>query len=100
MQRYPSGKSIAKGTRGKPGFLNPAQVINAWHAVRGFKRSSAACQAFNPSLPSNGYHYVIDVDGQIFTGRSPDEVSAHVQGFGSESLGVCLAGGAENLPWL
>ncbi len=91
----PSGKSIAKGTPGKPGFLNAAQVINAWHAVRGFKRSSAACQAFNPSLPSIGYHFVIDVDGQIFPGRSLDEVGAHVQGFNANSLGICLVGGVE-----
>jgi len=90
-----SGKRIDRGTPGKPGYLNAAQVINSWHAVRGFKRSTAARQAFNPELPSIGYHYVIDLDGTVLTGRHPDEIGAHAVMFNAHSIGICLVGGAE-----
>lgn len=43
----PSGQSIEKGSPGQLAFMNAAQVINAWHAVRGFKRGATARQGFN-----------------------------------------------------
>ncbi|MGS5089050.1 N-acetylmuramoyl-L-alanine amidase [Hydrogenophaga sp. A37] len=91
----PSGQRIDRGTPGKTGHLSAAQVINSWHAVRGFKRSFAARQAFNPELPSIGYHYVIDLDGTVLTGRHLDEIGAHAVQFNAHSIGICLVGGAE-----
>ena len=91
----PSGKPIARGTPGKPGFLNAAQVMDSWHAARGFMRTSSNRKQFNPGLPSLGYHYVIDLDGAVITGRHPQEVGAHAAQFNAHSLGICLVGGQE-----
>lgn len=91
----PSGKPLTQGTPGKPGFLNAPQVINAWHAARGFKRAPEAVRAFSSSLPSIGYHYVIDLSGEVWSGRDLNEIGAHVSNFNSRSVGICLVGGAE-----
>ena len=40
-----------------------------------------------------GYHYLIDRDGNIATGRSVDQIGAHVQGHNTGTIGVCLIGG-------
>lgn len=69
----------------------PADV-DAWHKQRGFQRTAAWRKRYNPDLSAIGYHYLIGADGQIYTGRHPDEVGAHVQGHNSGSLGVCMAG--------
>ncbi|WP_298434521.1 N-acetylmuramoyl-L-alanine amidase [Geobacter sp.] len=66
--------------------------IDAWHRARGFHRSPRFKTAFNPSLTSIGYHYVIYVDGTVHTGRHPDEVGAHAVGHNHDSLGICLLG--------
>lgn len=42
-----------------------------------------------------GYHFVITRDGVLQTGRSLDEVGAHVAGFNHRSIGICLAGGVK-----
>ncbi len=90
-----SGKPLQQGKPGQVGYLNAAQVINAWHAERGFSRSLAARQAFNPKLPSIGYHYVIDLTGEVYTGRGLEEVGAHAAEFNAASVGICLVGGVE-----
>lgn len=90
-----SGKPLQRGKPGDPGFFNAAQLIDAMHAERGFRRTVAACKAFNPDLPSIGYHFVIDLDGTVRTGRHPDEVGAHARDFNANSLGICLVGGSE-----
>ncbi len=86
----PAGMRLAKGMR------SPAEVIDDWHRARGFARSQPIAKTFNPGLTSIGYHYVIDVDGKIYTGRSELEVGAHAAGFNAESVGVCLVGGASS----
>jgi N-acetylmuramoyl-L-alanine amidase len=91
----PSGISLHQGERGQLGYLNAAQVINARHAVAGHKRSLEARQRFNGSLPSIGFHFVIDTTGEVFAGRAPDEIGAHAPGFDEQSLGICLVGGEE-----
>lgn len=40
-----------------------------------------------------GYHYLIDRDGTIATGRPVDQVGAHVAGHNTGTVGVCLIGG-------
>jgi N-acetyl-anhydromuramyl-L-alanine amidase AmpD len=90
-----SGNPLRQGEPGEPGYLNAPQVINAWHAARGFKRSPAAVRAFSSLLPSIGYHYVIDLTGEVWSGRHLEEVGAHAANFNAHSVGICLVGGAE-----
>jgi N-acetylmuramoyl-L-alanine amidase len=92
-----SGVPLQRGVRGELGFMDCVQIINAWHAARGFKRALPGRVAFNPALPSIGYHYVIDLDGTILAGRHPDEVPAQAAGFNAHALGICLVGGAERV---
>lgn len=66
--------------------------IDDWHKERGFQRGDEARKAFNPSLTSIGYHFVIYVDGSLHTGRSIAEIGAHVEGWNSHSVGICLIG--------
>lgn len=40
-----------------------------------------------------GYHIVIPRDGTIQIGRPLDYIGAHVEGFNSSSIGICLVGG-------
>lgn len=42
-----------------------------------------------------GYHYVIRRSGVIEKGRPENKSGAHVQGFNSHALGICLAGGVD-----
>lgn len=42
-----------------------------------------------------GYHYVIRENGTIEKGRADDVIGAHVQGWNSNSLGICLVGGLD-----
>ena len=56
-----------------------AKMIDRWHRTRGFAKI--------------GYHYVIKRDGTVETGRTEDEVGAHVEGKNTGNLGVCLSGG-------
>ena len=90
----PSGRWLA-GRRGAPGFREAGDVIDGWHAARGFQRSAEAMARYNANRPHIGYHFVIDIDGGIEPGRGLIEVGAHVEGCNSASVGVCLVGGAE-----
>ena len=91
----PSGKPLRQGEPGKPNYLNAPRVIDSWHAARGFKRVPEAVRALSSSLPSIGYHYVIDLSGEVWTGRGLEEVGAHAANFNAHSIGICLVGGAE-----
>lgn len=42
-----------------------------------------------------GYHFVIRRDGRVETGRPVDAIGAHVEGYNSTSVGICLAGGVD-----
>ena len=46
----------------------------------------------NPALKSIGYHYIINVDGIVSTGRGIEEIGAHAYGHNQESIGICLIG--------
>jgi len=69
-----------------------ATAIDAMHSIRGFKRNRDAISKFNPSMRSIGYHYVIELDGNIAFGRALEEVGAHVHGSNANSIGVCMIG--------
>ncbi|AKO45047.1 N-acetylmuramoyl-L-alanine amidase [[Haemophilus] ducreyi] len=82
-----NGKSLKQADK------TSAQVLDGWHKQRGFKRTTSAIKAFNSHLTSLGYHFVIDIDGKIETGRQVGEIGAHVKGHNSNSVGICLIGG-------
>lgn len=88
----PNGDSLFRGSFGTPGCITPVQTIDGWHQSRGFHRSPANRQRFNPSLVAIGYHYVVQLDGAVATGRHEDEVGAHVAGFNQKSIGICMIG--------
>ena len=50
-----------------------AQRIDDWHKVRSFQRLAGNYKAFNPHLQHIGYHFVIDTDGTVETGRKEGE---------------------------
>lgn len=68
-----NGKSL------KTNNQSAAQVIDGWHKDRGYSRI--------------GYHFVIDTDGTVETGRKVGEIGAHVKGNNRNSVGICLVGG-------
>ncbi|WP_288843434.1 N-acetylmuramoyl-L-alanine amidase [uncultured Deefgea sp.] len=82
-----NGKRLGDGKR-----KTAAGCIDVWHSARGFKRAASARAIFNPTLFAVGYHFVIDTDGTKETGRSLDEIGAHVAGHNTNSVGVCLVG--------
>lgn len=63
----------------KPSMDIGANEIRKWHKERGWS--------------DIGYHFVIKRDGTIEDGRPVYAVGAHVQGWNSRSVGVCLVGG-------
>ena len=66
--------------------------IDAMHKVRGFKRDRQAARNLNPDLKYVGYHFVIETDGSIKSGRGIEEIGAHVQGSNAKSIGICMIG--------
>lgn len=42
-----------------------------------------------------GYHYVIELDGSVRTGRPLIRAGAHVQGRNANSIGICYVGGTD-----
>lgn len=82
-----NGKSLRTSTQ------TAAQRIDDWHKARGYKRTEWRAKQFNPHLKHIGYHFVIDTDGTVETGRAIGEVGAHVKGYNTGSVGICLVGG-------
>lgn len=56
--------------------------IDRWHKQRGWS--------------GIGYHWVIKRDGTIEDGRPVNKVGAHVKGYNTGSLGLCMVGGVNN----
>lgn len=87
-----NGVSLFQGKAEDRTLRSPAQVIDGWHAKRGFKRAQAWRDIINPTLGSIGYHYVVDTGGTIESGRHLDEVGAHCLGHNRQSVGICMVG--------
>ncbi len=62
-----------------PGMDLTVDMIDRWHKAKGWD--------------GIGYHYLVKADGNVLEGRQEDEVGAHVKGFNSVSVGICLEGG-------
>lgn len=56
-----------------------AADIDRWHRQRGFA--------------GIGYHYVIGLDGKVWSGRSVEKAGAHCVGHNTGSIGVVYVGG-------
>jgi len=56
-----------------------AKEIRKWHKDKGWI--------------DIGYHFVIRRNGVVEKGRPVDDIGAHVAGYNSNSVGVCLVGG-------
>lgn len=56
-----------------------ASEIDRWHRDRGWN--------------GIGYHFVVKRDGVVEAGRPVERAGAHVSGFNSTTIGVCLVGG-------
>lgn len=65
----------------KEGQNFKAKDIDTWHEQRGFK--------------GIGYHYVIDLDGTVETGRPEEETGAHCLNHNARSIGICYVGGLD-----
>ena len=80
-----------------------AEIIDEWHAKRGFQRRDAFAK--DSHLKHIGYHYLIENgegnptdpydrnrDGMVVPCRNEKEPGAHAWGLNGRSLGVCLIG--------
>lgn len=56
--------------------------IRQWHLARGWR--------------DVGYHYVIRRDGTLECGRPENQTGAHVGGYNTGNIGVCMAGGVKD----
>ena len=82
----PNGKRLGNARQ------TAAQRIDDMHARRGFARRPWHINAFNPHLRAIGYHYIIDTDGTLESGRAEGETGAHVKGYNTGSIGICMVG--------
>lgn len=55
--------------------------IRRWHVEKGWS--------------DIGYHYVIELDGKVQTGRPLARAGAHVKGHNHDSIGICYVGGLD-----
>ena len=55
--------------------------IRKWHLARGFS--------------DIGYHFYIDLYGEIHKGRDINKIGAHCKGHNRNSIGICYCGGVE-----
>ena len=55
--------------------------IRKWHLARGFSEI--------------GYHFYIDLYGEIHKGRDINKIGAHCKGHNRNSIGICYCGGVE-----
>lgn len=63
----------------KPTLDIGRQQIREWHLSKGWA--------------DIGYSLVVRRNGLLEMGRHPDDIGAHVAGFNSTSVGICLVGG-------
>ncbi len=56
--------------------------IRSWHKAQGWS--------------DIGYHFLIDIDGSIHTGRPVEKVGAHVVGHNAGSIGIVYVGGTDS----
>ena len=70
---------VVHATATKQGQNFTAKDIDRWHKQRGWS--------------GIGYHYVIDIYGNLEKGRPENRIGAHVKGYNRNSIGVVYVGG-------
>ena len=78
----PNGKRLGNARQ------TAAQRIDDMHARRGFARRPWHINTFNPHLKAIGYHYIIDTDGTLESGRAEGEQGRAAAGWEGEGHGV------------
>jgi N-acetyl-anhydromuramyl-L-alanine amidase AmpD len=58
------------------------EEIRQWHLDRGWS--------------DIGYHFVIELDGAVYDGRSVELAGAHAKSYNQNSIGVCYVGGTDD----
>ena len=61
---------------------NTVKKIDDYHKSKGWK--------------GIGYHFWVNRQGEVFTGRRLEEVGAHVVGHNKHSIGICYEGGLDS----
>lgn len=64
-------------------------TVDYWHKQRGFKR------AWRGQTYHFGYHFLIGLDGERWTGRPLEIPGAHVRGRNTGTIGVSYVGGVD-----
>ncbi|MCC8153131.1 MAG: N-acetylmuramoyl-L-alanine amidase [Tannerellaceae bacterium] len=72
-------KIIIHCTATPEGRTVTVEDVDTWHRQRGFN--------------GIGYHYLIGLNGELWTGRNIEAVGAHCVGQNTNSIGVCYVGG-------
>lgn len=75
-------KIIIHCTATREGDDISVDTIRRWHLARGWS--------------DIGYHYVIDIKGNINAGRPIELIGAHTRGFNKGSIGIAYVGGVES----
>jgi N-acetylmuramoyl-L-alanine amidase len=75
-------KLIVHCSATREGHNVPVETIRKWH-VEGRGWSDI------------GYHFYIDLEGNIFKGRDIAKMGAHCKGYNRNSIGICYCGGVE-----
>ena len=81
-QRLKTNKIILHCSATKEGKDYKAADIKKWHLQQKWE--------------DIGYHFVLDLDGTIETGRDERMIGAHTSGQNSDSIGICYVGGCDN----
>ena len=74
-------KIIIHCTATREGDDISVDTIRKWHLARGWS--------------DIGYHYVIDIKGNINAGRPIELMGSHTKGFNKGSIGIAYVGGVE-----
>ena len=75
-------KLIVHCSATREGMNISRDTIRYWHLARGFN--------------DIGYHFYIDLDGNIHKGRDIAKIGAHSKGQNRSSIGICYCGGVES----
>ena len=75
-------KLIVHCSATREGINVSRDTIRDWHLARGFN--------------DIGYHFYIDLEGNIHKGRDIAKIGAHSKGQNRSSIGICYCGGVES----
>ena len=75
-------KLIVHCSATREGMNISRDTIRDWHLARGFN--------------DIGYHFYIDLEGNIYKGRDIAKIGAHSKGQNRSSIGICYCGGVES----